>query len=161
MLRVQHSHNALNSPSSNILLTRVCCQSIPTIFASGTPFLVVFRPCCRRHSGRERRFQSVGVHHHRSMLLADLHCQHRRGSYQLTSCRDSDSCENSISSTLCRSSIQATVELTMRGVLYLTCTPPASFVLLSKDEEHNKEYRTWKRGRARAKRYDRDTRMRD
>ena len=32
---------------------------------------------CRRHGCRGKRFRVVGMHHHQSMLLARLHCQHR------------------------------------------------------------------------------------
>ena len=34
--------------------------------------------CYRRHDCRGKRFRFVGVHHRQSMLLAGLHCQHRR-----------------------------------------------------------------------------------
>ena len=77
---VRHSHHASTSPSSTLLLTRVCPPSIPPLFASGPTFsaAAVFQLCYRRHGCRGKRFRFVGVHHRQSMMLAGLHCQHRR-----------------------------------------------------------------------------------
>ena len=74
---VQHSHHTSTSPSSTLLLTRVCPPSIPPLFALGPTFsaAAVSLLCYRRHGGRGKRFRFVGVHHRQSMLLADLHCQ--------------------------------------------------------------------------------------
>ena len=38
---------------------------------------------CLNHGCHEKRFRFVRSHHHQSMLLAGLHCQHRRVTYQL------------------------------------------------------------------------------
>ena len=73
---VKHSQHASTSPSSTLLLTRVCPPSIPTLLASGPTLsaAAVYQLCCRG-----KRFHFVGLHRHQStMLLAGLHCQHRR-----------------------------------------------------------------------------------
>ena len=77
---VWHSHHASTSPSSTLFLTRVCSPSIPPLLASGPTFSAAAVPqfFYRRHGCRAKRFRFVGVHHHQSMLLAGLHCQHRR-----------------------------------------------------------------------------------
>ena len=77
---VRQSHNASTSPSSTLLLTRVCPPNIPPLLASGPTFsaAAVSQLCYRRHGCRGKRFRFVGVHHRQSMLLAGLHCQHRR-----------------------------------------------------------------------------------
>ena len=38
---------------------------------------------CLKHGCHEKRFRFVRLHHHQSMVLAGLHCQHRRVTYQL------------------------------------------------------------------------------
>ena len=77
---VRHSHHALTSPSSTLLFIRLCPPSISPLLASGPTFSVAAVPqlCYRRHGCRGKRFYFVGVHHHQSMLLAGLHCQHQR-----------------------------------------------------------------------------------
>ena len=77
---VRQSHHASTSPSSTLSLTRVCLPSIPPLLASGPTFsaAVVSQLCYRRHGCRGKRFRFVEVHHRQSMLLAGLHCQHRR-----------------------------------------------------------------------------------
>ena len=77
---VRHSHHASTSPSSTLLLTRVCPPSIPPLLASGPTFsaAAVSQLCYRRHGCRGKRFRFVWVYHRQSMLLAGLHCQHRR-----------------------------------------------------------------------------------
>ena len=78
--RVRHSHHASTSPSSTLLLTRVCPPSILPLLASDPTFsaAAVFQLCYPRHGCRGKQFRFVGVHHRQSMLLAGLHCQHRR-----------------------------------------------------------------------------------
>ena len=75
-----HSHHASTSPSSTLFLTRVWPPSIPPLLASGPTFSAAAVPqrFYRRHGCREKRFRFVGVHHHQSMLLAGLHCQHQQ-----------------------------------------------------------------------------------
>ena len=77
---VRHSQHALTSPSSTLLLIRVCPLIIHHLLASGPTFstAAVSQLCYRRHGCRGKRFRFVGVHHRQSMLLAALHCQHRR-----------------------------------------------------------------------------------
>ena len=77
---VRHSHHASTSPSSTLLLTYVCPSNIPPLLASGTIFsaAAVSQLCYRRHGCRGKRFRFVEVHHRKSLLLAGLHCQHRR-----------------------------------------------------------------------------------
>ena len=77
---VWHSHHASTSPSSTLFLTRVCSPSIPPLLAPGPMFsaVAVSQFFYRRHGCRGKRFRFVGVHHHQPMLLAGLHCQHRR-----------------------------------------------------------------------------------
>ena len=77
---VRHSHHTSTSPSSPLLLTRVCPSSIPPLPASGPTFsaVAVSQLYYRRHGCRGKRFRFVGGHHRQSMLLAGLHCQHRR-----------------------------------------------------------------------------------
>ena len=76
---VRQSHHATTSPSSTLLFTRVWPPSIPPLRASGPTFsaAVVSQRCYRRHGCRGKRFRFVGVLR-QSMLLAGLHCQHRR-----------------------------------------------------------------------------------
>ena len=69
-----HSQHASTFPSSTLLLARVRPPSIPTLFASG----LTFSAAAVYHGCRGKRFPFVGFHHHQSMLLAGLHCQHRR-----------------------------------------------------------------------------------
>ena len=77
---VRQSHHASIFPSSTLSLTRVCPPSIPPLLASGPKFsaAAMSQLCYRRHGCRGKRFRFVGVHHRQSMLLAGLHCQHRR-----------------------------------------------------------------------------------
>ena len=77
---VRHSHHASTSPPSTRLLTRVCPPSIPPLLASGPTFSAAAVPqlCYRTQGCRGKRFCFVGVHHRQSMLLAGLHCPHRR-----------------------------------------------------------------------------------
>ena len=75
---VQHSHHTPTSPSSTLLLTRVCPPSIPPLLALGPTFsaaAAVSLLCYRRHGGRGKRFRCVRVHYRQSMLLAGLHRQ--------------------------------------------------------------------------------------
>ena len=78
---VQHSHNGSNSPLSTLLLTWVWPPNLSTLLASGPTFSAVV--VVSKHGCRGERFRFVGMHHSQSMLLADLHCQHRRVTYQL------------------------------------------------------------------------------
>ena len=77
-------YSTLNTPRllhhRTLLLTRVCPSSIPTLLASSPTFsgAALYQLCCRRHGCRGKRFRFVGLHHHQSMVLAGLHCQHRR-----------------------------------------------------------------------------------
>ena len=79
---VRHSHHASTTPSPTLLLTRVCPPNILPLLASGPTFsaAAVSQLCYRRHGCRGKRFRFVGVYHRHSMLLlmAGLHCQHRR-----------------------------------------------------------------------------------
>ena len=77
---VWHSHHASTSPSSTLVLTRVCPPSVPPLLTAGPTFSAAAMPQLfyRRHGCRGKRFRFVGVHHHQSMMLAGLHCQHRR-----------------------------------------------------------------------------------
>ena len=77
---VRHSHHASTSPSSTLLLTRVCPPSVPPLLASGPTFsaAAVSQLCYRRHGCRGKRFRFVGGHHRQSMLLTGLHFQYRR-----------------------------------------------------------------------------------
>ena len=77
---LRQSHHASTSPSSTLSLTRVCPPSIPPLLASGPTIsaAAIAQLCYRRHGCRGKRFRFVGVHHRQSMLLAGLHCQHRR-----------------------------------------------------------------------------------
>ena len=77
---VRHSHHASTSPSSTLSLTRVCPPSIPPFLVSGPTFsaAAMSQLCYRRHDCRGKRVRFVGVHRRQSMLLAGLHCQHRR-----------------------------------------------------------------------------------
>ena len=78
---VRHSHHASTSPSSTLLLTRVCPPSIPPLLASGpTCSAAAVSQLCYRHDCRGKRFRSVGVHHRQSVLLAGLHCEFSRQS---------------------------------------------------------------------------------
>ena len=63
------------SPSSTLLLTRVCPPSILPLLASSPTFsaTAVFQLCYRRHGYRRNRFLFAGVHHRQSMMLAGLH----------------------------------------------------------------------------------------
>ena len=78
--RVRHSPLASTSPASTILLTRVCPPTISPLLDSGPTFsaVAVSQLGYRRHGCLGKRFRFVGVHHRRLMLLAGLHCQHRR-----------------------------------------------------------------------------------
>ena len=73
---VQHSQHASTSPSSTLLLTRVCPPSIPTLLASGPTFstAALYQLCCLSHGCCRKRFRFAGSHHHQSMLLAGLRC---------------------------------------------------------------------------------------
>ena len=78
---VRHSHHTSTSPSSTLLLTRVCPPSILPLLASGPTFsaAAVYQLCHHRHGCyRGKRFRFVGVHHRQSMLLAGLLYKHRR-----------------------------------------------------------------------------------
>ena len=77
---VRHSHHASTSRSSTLLLTHVCLPSIPPLLASDPTVsaAAVSQLCYRRHVCHGKRFRFVGVHRRQSMLLAGLHCQHRR-----------------------------------------------------------------------------------
>ena len=77
---VRQSCHASTSLPSILLLTCVCLPSIPPLLASGTTFsaAAIFQVCYRRHGCRGKQFRFVGAHHRQSMLLAGLHCQHRR-----------------------------------------------------------------------------------
>ena len=77
---VRHSHHASTSPSSTLLLTRVCSTSIPPLLVSGPTFsaVAVSQLCYRRHVCRGKRLRFVERHHRQAMLLAGLHFQHRR-----------------------------------------------------------------------------------
>ena len=77
---VRQSHHASTCPSSTLLRTRYCPPSIPPLLASGQTFsaAAVSQLRYRRQGCRGKRFRFVEVHHHQSMLLAGLHCQHRR-----------------------------------------------------------------------------------
>ena len=74
------NHHDSTSPSSTLSLTRVCPPSISPLPASGPTFsaAAMYQLCYRRHDCRGKRFRFVGVHRRQSMLLAGLHCQHRR-----------------------------------------------------------------------------------
>ena len=82
---VQYSQHALTqhastSPSSTLLLTRVCPRSIFTPLPSGPTFsaAAVYQVCCRRHGCRGKPFFFLEMPRHQSMLLAGFQCQHRR-----------------------------------------------------------------------------------
>ena len=77
---VQNSQHASPSPLSTLLYTLMCPPSIPPFLASGPTYSAgtVSQPCYRKHGCRGKLFCFVGVHHRQSMLLAGLHCQHRR-----------------------------------------------------------------------------------
>ena len=100
MYWVRHSHHASTSPSTTLLLTRVCSPSIPPLPASGPTFsaAAVSQLCYRRHGCRGKRFRFVGVHHRQSMPLASLHCRHRRVIASIDVMKE-HSCEKSIAWT--------------------------------------------------------------
>ena len=77
---VRHSYHDSTSLSSTLLLTRVCPPSILPLLASGPMFsaAAVSHLCYSRHGCRGKRFCFGGGHRRQSMLLAGLHCQHRR-----------------------------------------------------------------------------------
>ena len=77
---VRHSYHDSTSLSSTLLLTRVCPPSTPPLLASGPTFsaAAVSQLCYRSHGCRGKRFCFLGGHRRQSMLLAGLHCQHRR-----------------------------------------------------------------------------------
>ena len=72
---MRHSNHTSTSPSTTLLLTRVCPPSIPPLLALGPTFsaVAVSQLCHRRHGCRGKRFRFVGVHRRQSMLLAGLH----------------------------------------------------------------------------------------
>ena len=59
---VRHSHHASTSPSSTLLLTRVCPPSVPPFLASGPTFsaAAVSQFCYRRHGCRGKKFALLG-----------------------------------------------------------------------------------------------------
>ena len=77
---VRHSHHASTSPSSTLLLTRVCPPSISPLLVLGLALFTsaVSQLCYRRHGCRGKRFRFFGVHHRQSMLLVGLHRHHWR-----------------------------------------------------------------------------------
>ena len=77
---VRHSYHDSTSLPSTLLLTRVCPPSTPPLLASGPTFsaAAVSQLCYRSHGCRGKRFCFWGGHRRQSMLLAGLHCQHRR-----------------------------------------------------------------------------------
>ena len=77
---VQHSHHASTSPSSTLLLLVACDLFREHLYSSrlGPTFSTAAVCTNLWHGCRGKRFRFVGMHHHQSMLLAALCCQHRR-----------------------------------------------------------------------------------